>query len=439
MSFSPEQLEQQLGAALQAPCLWVAYSGGCDSHALLHAIHALQAHHGFTLRAIHINHGLSPLADAWEDHCLQVCTQLDIPYTAVRVDARQKDRSPEEAAREARYAEWRKLLQQDEVLLLAHHQDDQVETLMLQLLRGAGVKGLAAMPAEQAFAAGRLLRPMLGFLREEIVSYASAQNLNWIDDPSNFDTDFDRNFLRHEVIPLLQSRWPGMKTTLARSARHMGEANSLLDELARGDWETIRKEKTIVINKLKHLSKVRQKNVLRYWAGEIHALLMPGTVHLQRILDEVLDAADDAMPEVSWPGGVVRRFQGCLYAEALRPHDVEQVISWPDLARPLRLPGGEMLQASEVIGRGLSQKILANAHLEVRFRQGGERCRPVGRGQTHQLKKLFQEWQVPPWRRNRVPLLYANGELAEVVGYCHCEPFAATDAEPGWQIQVLNT
>ena len=436
MSFSPEQLEQQLGSALQAPCLWVAYSGGCDSHALLHAMYTLRAQHGFNLRAIHINHGLSPLADAWEDHCQQVCTQLDVPYTAIRVDARQKDRSPEQAAREARYAEWRRLLQQDEVLLLAHHQDDQVETLMLQLLRGAGVKGLAAMPAEQAFAAGRLRRPMLGCLREEIVGYASAQNLNWIDDPSNFDTDFDRNFLRHEVIPLVQTRWPGMKTTLARTAAHMGEANSLLDALAETDWAQVRLENTIIINELKQLSQVRQKNVLRYWIGEINGLLLPGTVQLQRILDEVLEAAEDAAPEVIWPGGEVRRFQGRLYVEPLKQHDVDHCIPWPDLSRPLQLPSGQVLRAESVIGRGLSQAKLRDARVEIRFRQGGERCRPAGRGQTHQLKKLFQEWEVPPWQRNRIPLIYVNGELAQVVGYCLCEPYAAAVTEPGWLITV---
>lgn len=437
MSFTAALLKENLSDYQDASVLWVAYSGGCDSHVLLHALVQLRDQLSAEIKAIHINHGLSPLANEWEEHCRQVCQQLDVPYTAISVNAKKKDASPEEAARLARYSEWQKLIKKDEVILLAHHQDDQAETVLIQLLRGSGVKGLAAMPAKQKFSAGLLCRPMLNFLREELYSYAVEQDLNWIDDPSNFDTDFDRNFLRHEIVPLLEERWPSLKKTFSRTATHMGEANQLLTELAHQDWLQIQSEQQIRIEELIKLDQQRQRNVLRYWLATICQLSLPDTAHLQRIIKEVLPAPVDARPEVIWKGGEVRRFQGFLYAqkEHIEPCN-KTVIPWPDIGQPQDLSHqGRKLTAVSSNGKGLSQARLLNTDISVRFRQGGEVCRPNGRGQTHQLKKLFQEWQVPPWQRASVPLVFVNGELAQVVGYCYCEPFAATGNEPGWVIQ----
>lgn len=275
---------------------------------------------------------------------------------------------------------------------------------------------------------------MLNSLREEIVSYAVEQNLNWIDDPSNFDTDFDRNFLRHDVVPLLESRWPSLKKTLSRTAMHSAEADQLLTELAEQDWLNVQSAKQIKISLLLDLDEKRQRNIIRYWLAKICHLSLPDTVHLQRILDEVLTAAEDANPEVIWRGGEVRRYQGLLYAqEKLVEPEKDACLFWGDIEKPLA-HGDLMLSAISSVGRGLSQEKLRNAEISLKFRQGGESCRPVGRGQTHQLKKLFQEWQVPPWQRASIPLVYVNGELAEVVGYCHCEPFAAASGESSWLI-----
>ena len=439
MSFTTALLKENITAYSSAKVLWVAYSGGCDSHALLYSLNSLRSELSSEIKAIHINHGLSPLANEWEEHCKIVCKQLNISYTAIKVDASSKklgnkNKSPEEAARYARYAEWKKLINKDEVILLAHHQDDQAETVLLQLLRGSGVKGLAAMPAQQKFSQGLLCRPMLGFLREEIQAYAAEQNLNWIDDPSNFDTDFDRNFLRHEVVPLLESRWPALKRTLSRTATHTAEADHLLTELAEQDWLKVKNNNQIKIGSLIELDKKRQRNVVRYWLASISKVTLPDTNHLQRILDEVLTASEDAVPEVIWRGGEVRRFQGLLYAqEKNRVPENNLELTWKDLEKPLVINStGLILTASSSIGDGLSQSKLKSSEISLKFRQGGESCRPVGRGQTHQLKKLFQEWQVPPWLRASVPLIYVNGELAEVVGYCRCEPFSASDGEASW-------
>ena len=433
MSFSAALLKKNITQYSHAKVIWVAYSGGCDSHALLHSLVALRAELSAEIKAIHINHGLSPLANEWEQHCRTICENLDVAYTAIKVDASSKNKSPEEAARHARYAEWKKLLKKDEVIVLAHHQDDQAETVLLQLLRGSGVKGLAAMPAQQRFSQGLLARPMLGFLREEIVAYAAEQKLNWIDDPSNFDTDFDRNFLRHDIVPLLETRWPALKKTLSRTAAHTAEADQLLSGLAAQDWLTIKNDQQIQISLLTTLDEKRQRNVLRYWLATVCQVSLPDTVHLQRILDEVLTAADDATPEVIWRGGEVRRYQGMLYAQEKHiEQDNSKVLSWTELEKPMELGAGLLLSAKAASGEGLSQAKLKHVDVTVRFRQGGESCRPTGRGNTQQLKKLFQEWQVPPWKRASIPLIYVNGELAAVVGYCHSEAYAAADDELSW-------
>ena len=437
MSFTLEQLKKNIKVFSNAPCLWVAFSGGCDSHVLLHALVSLRPHLKNEIKAIHINHGLSPLANVWEEHCKNVCEELSVPYHSITVEIIPEKTSPEEAARHARYAEWKKLIHKNEVLLLAHHQDDQAETVLIQLMRGSGVKGLAAMPKKQDFSQGLLSRPLLDFTREELQSYALEHGLNWIDDPSNFDTDFDRNFLRHDVIPLLQTRWPALKKTLSRTAQHQAEADQLLTELAFQDWHHVHENDNINISELEKLSEKRQRNVLRYWIANIKELTLPDTVHLQRIMSEVLTAAEDAKPEVIWRGGEVRRYQGRLYAQKKLPEGKENLIlNWPDIQQPLHFEhNGSVLSAKAVSAGGLSQRKLKNANITVRFRQGGENCRPAGRGQSHQLKKLFQEWQVLPWNRAFIPLIYVNDELAQVVGYCVCEPFAAVADEPGWLIE----
>ncbi len=437
MSFTPEQLKKNISDYIESPCIWVAYSGGCDSHVLLHSLASLRSEIQIDIKAIHINHGLSPLANEWEEHCRKICLDLSVSYTAISVNAKIPNRSPEEAARLARYAEWRKLLNKNDVILLAHHQDDQAETVFIQLLRGAGVKGLAAMPMQQAFAKGRLGRPLLGFLREEITCYAVEKNLNWIDDPSNFDTDFDRNFLRHDIIPLLETRWPSLKKTLSRTATHTAEADQLLTELASHDWRKVKNNQQIKIADLLKLDAKRQRNIVRYWLAKICHLTLPDTVHLQRILDEVLTAAEDAKPEVIWRGGEVRRYQGLLYAQKKHLEvDPSSSFFWKDLSVPLKINNGEQtLHIESSLGKGLSKEKLKNTEIMVKFRQGGETCRPVGRGQTHQLKKLFQEWQVPPWLRSAIPLIYVNGKLAEVVGYCVCEDFAAEKNEASWLLE----
>lgn len=439
MSFSAAHLLQELAQFSAARRYWIAYSGGCDSHVLLHAVAALRDRLAVPIHAIHINHGLQAAAGAWEAHCQQVCDSLSIPLEISRVDAAHAaGESPEEMARVARYRVFEDILAEGEVLLMAHHRDDQAETLLLQLLRGAGVKGLAAMPALAPLGRGHLARPLLPFTRAILHHYAQQQGLVWIDDPSNTDTRYDRNFLRHEVMPLLHQRWPATATTLSRVSEHMADSADLLRQLAAQDLQQHRVGgDRLCVASLLTLDPSRQRNLLRYWLGNVRRLAMPDSRHLQRIMHEVLSAAGDANPVVSWRGGEVRRYRGELYA--LQPESESQ-----RSGQPIAWDGKQALQVQNrfliphrVRGQGMDQAVL-RCPLTVRFRRGGEKCRPVGRAHRHSLKKLFQEWGVPPWQRDQVPLLYVGEEIAQVIGYCICEPYQTTSQQEGLVITLEN-
>jgi tRNA(Ile)-lysidine synthase len=320
-----------------------------------------------------------------------------------------------------------------DLLLTAHHQDDQAETLLLQLLRGSGVNGLAAMPSLAPLGLGQLARPMLAFARREIEGYARGQRLDWIDDPSNRKLDFDRNYLRHGVMPQLRVRWPGLSRSLARSARHCGEAQTLIDELARRDLAAARGkgDDRLHLVALRALPAPRCRAVLRQWIRE-RGLPVPPTAALDRILDELLPAPRDRRPEVKWSGGEVRRYRDGLYLLFPLPDlDPDWRRSW-DGASVLELPAElgrfRMVPAT---GQGIAVGRLRAAELTVGFRQGGERCRPVGAAHSRRLKKLLQEAGVAPWERARLPLFWLDGELAAVGDLWVCGDCAAGIGEPG--------
>jgi tRNA(Ile)-lysidine synthase len=414
--------------------VWVAFSGGMDSHVLLHALAQVSESIPLKLHAVYINHGLSPHASDWARHCEQVCNALSVPFKSIGVTVALKSGvSPEAAAREARYQAFLGLTQSGGYLCTAHHQDDQAETVFLQLLRGAGPKGLAAMAAQAPFGAGTLLRPLLQFTRAELAEYASVYKLQWIDDESNFDTDYDRNFLRHEIIPRLRERWPSLTRTLDRSARLCAESAQLLDELAQQDLLHLQEAKSdvISISGLKTLTPERQRNVLRYWVRQ-HGFALPSDIKLQHVLSDVVDAGEDRQPCVQWPGAEVRRYGGYLY---LMPPLVEfqsnPVIPWDDLKKSLLLPDGRRLVCSYLKKSSLGQQAVS-----VRFRQGGEQVQVMGMTHTTSLKKVLQDLEIPPWLRDRVPLIYVGEELVQVAGSAVRGPFVFAVKEAGFEISV---
>lgn len=437
MSFTQASLLEQL-MQLPVPRRYcVAFSGGVDSHVLLHALAQLREQlPARDLHAIHINHGIHPDAAQWARHCDIICRDLDVSFETRQLELpSSKGHSLEAVARDARYAALAQLMDNDDMLLLAHHQDDQAETLLLQLLRGSGVRGLAGMPECTKFARGWLARPLLAHGREALREYAMHKQLPWIEDPSNLDTAFDRNFLRHAVFPVLRQRWPATSATLARAAQHQAEASGLLVDLAKLDIAASAgtESRRLPISVLTTLEPARQRNVLRDWLHRVCALPLPGTRQLQRILDEILPAANDAMPLVHWPGAEVRRYRDALYAMPPMPEvDRDWQAQW-DLRGTLCLPDAKELLAQQVVGRGLRRSALAQG-VTIRYRRGGERCQLPGRAHHHELKKLLQDWAVPPWCRDRIPLVYVGEELAQVVGFCVCTAFAARADETGIEI-----
>jgi tRNA(Ile)-lysidine synthase len=440
MDFSPAALKHALSACPGTSHYWVAFSGGVDSHVLLHALAALRPLPGAALGAVHVNHGLQADAGHWQEHCRAVCQALDLPYADLRVDGRSAaGESPEAAARQARYRVLREWLPRGHCLLTAQHLDDQAETLLLQLLRGSGVRGLAAMPPVAGFGAGHLLRPLLDFTRQSMVVYARHHDLQWIEDPSNADTGIDRNYLRHRVLPVLRERWPAVSETLARSAGHCAEAADLLTGLAAQDITALSRggDETLPVVGLRQLPPARRRNVLRHWIAA-RGGAMPSTAVLSRVEVDILDSRVDAEPCVCIGRHEIRRYRDRLYLVVQLPDPPQdRVLDW-DIDGPLELPdAGGVMTVREVTGSGIRRSAVQRA-VQVTFRHGGERCRPAGRRHHHVLKKLLQEQGVPPWERRRLPLIYIGDRLAAVAGLWVCEPFAAAPGEAGLEICWLH-
>ena len=436
MPFSPESLIHTLRGLPAAQRFWVALSGGLDSTVLLHALAGRRADLPGELRAVHVNHGLHPKADDWQWRCEALCASLGVPIEcrAVRVEPASGE-SLEAVARERRYAAFRGLLAPGDLLLLAQHQDDQLETFLLQALRGAGVRGLAAMP-EQAQAHGlHLVRPLLGATRTELEAWARAQGLSWVEDPSNTDTGFDRNYLRHEVLPRLKARWPGAGETVSRSARLCAEADGLLREMAAEDAARYTVVETLPLRALRELSVPRARNLMRHWL-QSRRLPLPPAQKLDEILRQA-EARADRNPCVDWEGAEVRRYRQRLYALAPVTAAPEGFSLKPGVSHDLGAGLG-VLRLVPMAGEGLRASLCGPAGLAVDFRRGGESCRPQGRGHARPLKKWLQELHVVPWLRDRLPLLHAGGELLAVAGLFVCEPHAARAGEPGLRIEWLE-
>lgn len=401
-----------------SPRHWVAFSGGLDSAALLHLCHALRSEQpALAFAAAHVHHGLQTEADAWVSFCAKTCATLDIPFTVRYVEARPgPGESPEAAARAARYAALRALLRPGETLLTAQHQDDQAETVLLQLLRGAGPAGLAAMPEWSPFSPGVLARPLLDYRRRDLVAYAHRHGLRWVDDPSNADPRFSRNYLRHEILPRLVAHWPGAVNNLARTAAHCAEAAGLLGEFARELLLALHdpERNTLRVAALRAHSPARQRLILREWV-QASGCATPATAVLARVLTEVLPASADRQPVVRWEAAQIRRFRDELYL--LRPFadfPTGVVADWDGIA-PLPLaPDNGVLRATLQPGLGLDPELWRRGPVTIRYRHGGEALTLANRSGTRELKKLLQEAAVAPWLRDRVPLIHLGNRLAAV-------------------------
>jgi tRNA(Ile)-lysidine synthase len=397
-------------AGLRGMRVAAAVSGGIDSVVLLHVLRALARKRGFDLLAVHVHHGLSPNADRWARFVARTCRQLGVPLATRRVKVARRGKGPEAAAREARYAAFAKL--PVDAIALGHHLDDQAETVLFRLLRGAGVRGASGMRAvtewRQRAGPRRLLRPFLDVPREAIAVYARAHELQWIDDESNLDDAIARNFIRLRVAPLLAQRFPGWRRALARAAGHFADAERTLVRAAAD-------AQRLTATRLRAVDLPAARLLLRSYLAT-HGLRAPGARKLDEMLRQIVEAAPDANVEIAHDGHAVRVYRGAVKLSPPRPAARIEPIKWRG-ERRLALPalGGE-LRFKRVRGEGIDPKRLVGRDLTVRLRVGGERLRPDAARPRRTLKNLFQEAGIPPWERDRVPLLFCDDALAWVSG-----------------------
>ena len=401
-------LRENLDIFEQSNTIWIAYSGGLDSQVLLHLCG--QSKYVNKIKAIHIHHGLSNNADQWVEHCKESCQILKIPLIIKYIkinELKKKKESLEEVARQARYEIFEELLEENDVLLMAHHADDQAETFLLRALRGAGIEGLSAIPQQRKLGKGLLYRPLLNFSRVELQEYASKNNLKWIEDESNQSEEFDRNFLRKQIIPNLKERWKGLEKTLCRTANLQTETAQLLMEIASEDLIQCQGDDKNILNieKLLQLSEQRQTNLLRYWLKSLN-FEIPSRIKIQQIQKDILLSKIDRQPCVKWEGVEIRRYREHLYAMSPLPPKILQPIEfiW-NIKETLKLPFGELRAKKEMFG-------LPNNTYQIRFRKGGETCFVFG--QHHEVKKLLQEKGVPTWLRAFIPLIYHENRLVAI-------------------------
>ncbi|GKX58710.1 tRNA lysidine(34) synthetase TilS [Leminorella grimontii] len=435
-----ENVLKQLAHALASDVrLLVAFSGGVDSTALLHGLAALKAslRPDFSLRAVYVHHGLSQNADAWADHCRTQCERWNVPLEVVRVSVDGAGAGIEAAARDARYRAFAERLAEGETLVTAQHLDDQCETFLLALKRGSGPAGLSAMPERMPFGKGTQARPLLNVSRRDIEGYAAENALTWVDDESNQDARYDRNFLRLNVLPQIDARWPHFTRAVARSAELCAEQESLLDELLAPTLTRLcDADGALDVDGLRTVSAAQRRALLRRWFSLCGAQ-MPSREQLETLWLEVAQSQEDAQPQLTFSTHQVRRYRQRLYLLPLMNDVSDVVLEWDGSAR-LSLPDGlgSLLPAKEGLALRMPR---ADERLTVRFcAPGGMNLEIVGRPHSRPLKKLWQELGVPPWLRQRTPLLFYNDTPIAAVGVFITRDGEAKQGDAVWHVQYDN-
>jgi len=418
--------------------LVIAYSGGVDSQVLLHALTRLSHANKITSSVLvcHVNHGLSANAQAWQNFAHEQCQLRHVPLKICQVKVKaQAQQSLEALARNARYCALQSVVDKPSVIITGHHSDDQAETFLLALKRGSGLKGLSAMACESKKGKDLLVRPFLTITRVEILHYAQQHSLRWIEDESNLDTRFDRNFIRNDIMPLFSQRWPSIVNTIKRSSEHCREGQLLLDELAVEDLILCQsKPKCLVVKPLMTLSLARFNNLIRYFLAQ-HFCLMASTEQLKQ-LHQQLSAMNDKNPAVKLGDHYIRRYKEQLYLTS----DYQDVTHWqasliniksltlldlPDNLGKLTLFMDES-SAEEVLVSERNRECLVapptkSQQITIRFNHNNPSCLPEYRNHTRQLKKVLQELSIPPWQRKRIPFLYYDDIFVAAIGYFVCQ------------------
>lgn len=388
--------------------LYIGYSGGLDSTVLLTLVTACpQLRQKVT--AIHVHHGLSTHADQWLEHCQQYCQRLEVPCVGIRV-AISPGANLEERARIARYNAFEEVLGTQDALLLAHHQNDQSETVLLNLLRGTGLDGLCAMPEQRVCGKGMVLRPLLHLPRKMLSDYAEQQGLQWIEDEMNAACEWSRVYLRQKIIPLLQVKWPNLSATVAMSAQHCQQAKALLDTRMAEVYPDLSDKKLEITSELQD-DTLRCTQLLRAWLKQ-HLSKAPSRACIQQILETVIQASQDAMPSLQIDQVILRRYKQTLYlceVSFANPHD----LVWATFPEPIAWTHDCYIVATLDHEHGIP--IAPESCIKIKVRKGGESIQ--WHGQTQNLKKLLQTWCIPPWERAILPLIYINNQLIAVPPY----------------------
>ncbi len=410
-SMNIETIIKEISADLKPGAgLWLAYSGGLDSSVLLH----LLSQSSLPFKAIHVNHQLSPDAMRWQQHCELSAQELGVPLVCESVRVANRGRGVEDEARERRYEVFAKHLKQNDVIVFAHHQDDFAETFLFRLARGAGVNGLIGIKRRRSIADARLLRPLMQFSKQQLQEYAEQNKIKWVEDESNNNNAFDRNFLRSQVIPIFKERWPNFSAQVAKAAVWLTESQTLLDEYADEDLINVdvraeRLGESLCLDDFSRLSFVRQKLMVRRWCVR-NAYQPPEARLLDRLID-LVSAREDAKPVLSWGRCELRRFRGRMFLLPQLPPTESFDIPWMS-SSPLTLPDGSVLMGIE----GSEE-----APCRVRSRHPGDRCKPVGRHLSQTLKRLMQEYALEPWLRDRAPVLCVEDRIIAVADLFSCD------------------
>ncbi|MRI34942.1 tRNA lysidine(34) synthetase TilS [Endozoicomonas sp. OPT23] len=427
-SLSPDSILPSLAPHADKPLL-VAFSGGVDSTVLLHLLVSLRDRNLLKdLLAVHIDHGLSQHAEDWSDHCKSVCKQLSVPFI-VRKILIEGSSDIELQARNQRYQVFEELLPEGGCLLMGHHQDDQAETLLFRLFRGSGVDGLAGIPVSRSLGQGALLRPLLSCSRQQIEAYAQENSLSNIEDDSNTDQTFRRNYLRHGLIPEIERQWPGVSGRLSALSEELFEVSGLLADLAETEYQNVSvappgvvwgPRELLVVDKLLSLSRPVVNRVLRFWLGK-YECPMPDRQHLEIIVSEIAEAKQDAEPCIKLSSVEVRRSGN--YLVLLKASSVSSLcheLIWNPLTdSELKLADGSFLvmNSSELAE-------ISDLQVTVKYREhlpDGLKVRVAGRKGSKTVKRWLQDYKVPPWMRNRIPFLFVDGRMVAAAGLWHCD------------------
>lgn len=435
-SINEYRFDSILNTSPHAKRIWVAYSGGMDSSVLLHLIYLNKNKLNQEINVVYVNHGLQKKSIEWGKFCEKQSEQYGLAFTQLDIEGAVPNGVSIEAwAREQRYALIAGLMEEDDFLFTGHHQDDQVETFFLQALRGGGPKGLAAMPQCKNFGGGIHARPLLGFKRSQLLFYANENDLCWHEDVSNTDKKYDRNYLRKNILPEIEQRWPAYRETTQRLISHQQDCALLLQEIGLEDLKFALYQDTsnLQLEALKALSIPRQKNIIFTWLKELQ-LESPGSRHIDQIVSDLINSENENSPCVNWKDVEVRRYRQLLYASKAMSRNIEKKeYNW-NLTQTLTIMD-EVLIAKPNVGSGISQEKIKNSEIVIRYRQGGEKIQPHNKAHSISVKQLFQERGVLPWLRDRFPLIYVDDKLAVIPGLCVDKNYSADKEESAFLIE----